>query len=103
MVAKHRVAGVKLFLGLDPHRCSNELSVSFCSPVAFAGSGQWHSYAEDKQSLAADHGSTSPWTEELWVAKAQSPCGYEPCLNGSRSTDTRHDAGLVYDMYMSGY
>jgi len=52
-------------LGLDPHRCSNELSVSFCSPVALAGSGQWHSYAEDKRPLAADHGSTSPRTEEL--------------------------------------
>ena len=55
MVSKRRVVEVKLFLGLDPHRCSNELSVSLCSPVALAGSGQWHSYAENKQPLAADH------------------------------------------------
>jgi len=65
MVTKCRVVGVKLFLGLDPHRCSNELSISFCSPVTLAGSGQWHSYGEDKWPLAADHGSTSPRTEEL--------------------------------------
>ena len=90
-MTKRRVVGIKLLSGLDPHRCSNELSVSFCSPVALTGSGQWHSYAENKRPLAADHGSTSPWMEELQVAKAQSPCRCELRLNGSRSTDTRHN------------
>ena len=61
-----------------------------------AGSGHEHSYAELKWLVAADSGSTSPWTEELLVTMAQSPCGYEPLLNGSYPTDTRHDPGLVY-------
>jgi len=67
------VIGIKLLLGLDPHRCSTKLSVRLCSPVALAGSGQWHSYAENKQLVAADHGSTSAQTQELLVTIAQSP------------------------------
>ena len=52
-------------MGLDPHRCSTKLSVRLCSPVALAGSGQWHSYAKFKWLVAADHRSTSARTQEL--------------------------------------
>ena len=31
-----------------------------------------------------------------WVTMSQSPCGFEPLLNGRRPSDTRHDPGLVY-------
>ena len=52
-------------MGLDPHRCSTKLSVRLCSPVALARSGQWHSYAEYRQLVAADHRSTSARMQEL--------------------------------------
>jgi len=52
-------------MGLDPHRCSTKLSVRLCSPVALAGSGQWHSYAKHKRLVAADHRFTSAWMQEL--------------------------------------
>ncbi|KIM65674.1 hypothetical protein SCLCIDRAFT_22564 [Scleroderma citrinum Foug A] len=34
---------------------------------------------------------------------AQSPCGFEPRLNGSRPTDTRHYPGLVYSPGTKGW